>query len=189
MNKNPYLLQIGKKIKETRLSNGNRIKDIAQRANVSKGLISKIENGRTVPSLPVLISIIDALNSNVSDFFHDIEPIATADFIHIKKRDYNLMEKEKSEGFVYHHIHNQDFSGFSFAASLLEINPGATRKFVTTDGYEFLYVLDGCIDYNLGDKKLRLEKGDSLFFNGRIPHLPQNLKNEVAQLLVVYILS
>ena len=189
MHKNLYLLQIGKKIKETRISNGNVIREIAKKANVSKGLVSKIENGRTVPSLPVLISIINALDVNLSDFFRDIEPITTSDFIHIKERDFTLIEKEKSEGFVYHHIHNQDFRGFSFASDLLEIYPDATREFVTTDGYEFLYMLDGYVDYHLGDKKLKLKKGDSLFFNGQIPHLPENLNDEVAKLLVVYILT
>lgn len=189
MRKHPYLLQIGKKIKETRLRNNNKIKEIANKANVSKGLISKIENGRTIPSLPVLISIINALNINLSDFFHDIKPIAATDFVHVKERDYYIIEKERSKGFFYHHIHNQDFRGFSFSSDLLEIYPGATREFVTTDGYEFLFILDGCVDYHLGDKKLKLEKGDSLFFNGRIPHLPKNSKNEVAKLLVVYILN
>ncbi len=94
MHNSPYLLQIGKKIKETRISNGNVIREIAKKANVSKGLVSKIENGRTVPSLPVLISIINALDVNLSDFFRDIEPITTSDFIHIKEQDFTLIEKE-----------------------------------------------------------------------------------------------
>ena len=69
MRDTPYLLQIGRLIKETRLKNGTRIREIAEKAKVSKGLISKIENARTVPSLPVLISVITALDINIGDFF------------------------------------------------------------------------------------------------------------------------
>ncbi len=189
MHNNPFLLQIGKKIKETRLKSGRKIREIAAKANVSKGLISKIENGRTVPSLPVLLSIINAIDTNLSDFFDDIEIVATTEYAHIKEQDYSLLIKEKSEGFIYHHIHNQDFRGFSFAANILDIHPGATRDFVSTDGYEFLYVLNGCLEFHLEENIVTLEKGDSLFFNGQIPHLPKNSKNEVAKLLVVYILT
>ena len=189
MRENPYLLQIGKSIKDTRLKNGIKIKELAEKAKVSKGLISKIENGRTVPSLPVLISVINALNVNLSDFFQDISPIVTTDFVHTKKQDLPIIEKEKSKGFEYHHILNQDFQSFSLDSVLLEISPNAKREFVTTDGYEFLYILDGCIDYNLGDNQIKLEKGDSLFFNGRIPHLPKNSGNGLARLLVIYILN
>ena len=151
-------------------------------------MISKIENGRTFPSLPVLISIINALDVNLSDVFHDIEPIVSTDYIHTKEQDFPIVEKEKSKGFVYHHIHNQDFSGFSFASDILEIHQNAKRNFVTTDGYQFLYILNGCIKYQLGDQQLKFEKGDSLFFNSRIPHLPENKHKEVGKILVVYIL-
>ena len=109
MRKDPYLLQIGKKIKETRLSNNQKIREIAEKEKVSKGLVSKIENGRTFPSLPVLISLINSLFVNLSDFFHGIEPIVSTDFVHTKEQNFSLLEKEKSKGFVYHHIHNLDF--------------------------------------------------------------------------------
>ena len=113
----------------------------------------------------MLISIINALDVNLSDVFHDIEPIVSTDY-----------------------IHNQDFSGFSFASDILEIHQNAKRDFVTTDGYQFLYILNGCIKYQLGDQQLKFEKGDSLFFNSRIPHLPENKHKEVGKILVVYIL-
>ena len=189
MRDTPYLLQIGRLIKETRLKNGTRIREIAEKAKVSKGLISKIENARTVPSLPVLISVITALDINIGDFFQNIKPLVSPDFIHSKKQDLIVLEKEKSKGFEYHHILNQDFQSFSFDSVLLEISQNAKRDFVTTDGYEFLYILDGCVDYNLGDKQIKLEKGDSLFFNGRTPHLPKNSGNSLARILVIYILN
>jgi quercetin dioxygenase-like cupin family protein len=39
------------------------------------------------------------------------------------------------------------------------------------DSEDFLYVLDGVIEVHLGDQQpVRLEKGDSMQVDGRIPH-------------------
>jgi len=48
---------VGKRIKELRLSKDLKLVEVAIKSSVSKGLLSRIENGRTIPSLPVLFSI------------------------------------------------------------------------------------------------------------------------------------
>ena len=57
-----YLIGIGKRIKEIRKAGNNTISDVATKAGVTAGLISSVENGRTIPSLPVLLKIIDSLD-------------------------------------------------------------------------------------------------------------------------------
>ncbi len=52
------ILQIGTRIKEIRHSKKITLDQLASKAGVSKALISQIENNRTVPSLPVLLSIV-----------------------------------------------------------------------------------------------------------------------------------
>ena len=52
------LIQISTNIKERRREKGITVQELADRAKVSKGLISQIENSRTIPSLIVLIQII-----------------------------------------------------------------------------------------------------------------------------------
>ena len=53
-----YLIGIGKRIKKIRKEKQLTISDVATKASVSNGPISRIENGRTIPSLPVLLNII-----------------------------------------------------------------------------------------------------------------------------------
>lgn len=53
-----YLIGIGKRIKEIRKRKNLTINTVAADAEVSNGLISRIENGRTISSLPVLLNII-----------------------------------------------------------------------------------------------------------------------------------
>ena len=66
------LIQISNKIKESRKTQKKTVQELATKARVSKGLISQIENNRTVPSLPVLMNIVLALNIDLKDFFEDI---------------------------------------------------------------------------------------------------------------------
>ena len=183
------LLGIGKKIRNYRKSRDLTISTVAKAAGVSKGLISKIENGRTIPSLPVLISIISALKIDMSNFFNGIELINKHGYTHIKREDYSTYEKEGAKGYLYNFIHSRSFSNFAFEVFVLDLEPEGKRKLVTTDGYEYLYILKGEINYRLDDKIILLKQGDSLFFNGKIPHVPYNKTDKVANLLVIYLLT
>lgn len=73
-----YLIGIGKRIKEIRKNNKMTINDVAISAGVTAGLISRIENGRTIPSLPVFLKIVDALKTEMIDFLRVFpKPTAT----------------------------------------------------------------------------------------------------------------
>lgn len=182
------LLQIGRKIKEIRNSKELTIAFLAKHSGISKGLLSRVENGRTVPSLPVLLSIIKALDIELSMFFEDL---STGSFSYIlqRKEDYKPYHKDNSTGFNYFSILTDSFNGIVFQASLLKLEPGAKRDLVTTDGYEFIYLIKGEIGYVLDKNKLTMYEGDSLFFDGRIPHLKINNTEEVADILVIYMLT
>src|SRR5690349_13611644 len=66
------VIQIAQKIRAVRLQKKLTIQQLADRAKLTKGLISKIENSRTVPSLPVFVGLIRALDVSLKDFFEDI---------------------------------------------------------------------------------------------------------------------
>ena len=66
------LIQISSKIKEKRLAKNITIQELANKAKVSKGLISQIENNRTIPSLPVLMNIVHSLDFDMTEFFSGI---------------------------------------------------------------------------------------------------------------------
>jgi transcriptional regulator with XRE-family HTH domain len=180
---------VGKRMKEIRLSKELKLVEVATKASVSKGLLSRIENGRTIPSLPVLFSIIDALGEKPGDFFEAMNhPVNSPFYALIKKKDYLPIEKEDSTGFDYYSILSHSFSELTFNAVLLMLSPNAKREMVTTDGMEFIYLASGTIDYKLGDTTITMEEGDSLFFDGRVPHLKINQSEQTARILVIYLL-
>jgi len=180
---------IGKNMRYIRQQQNLKLHEVAQLAGVSKSLLSKIENGRSVPSVPVLLSLIKALNVEFSTFFEGIEAQSEAPFIHKKFDEYVYTEKESAVGFVYQHILSKHASHVIVDAVLLDLQPNSKREKVTTDGYEFKFVLKGEVDYHIGNDVVYMETGDSLLFDGRIPHVPVNTSEEVCSMLVVYLLS
>ncbi|MBC8111918.1 MAG: helix-turn-helix transcriptional regulator, partial [Verrucomicrobia bacterium] len=165
------------------------MQEVAEAAQISKGMLSKIENGRTVPSLWVLLAIIAALGTDMSAFFEGIEIDLNRIYIHVKKEDYQPFEKENRIGFLYHSILSHTIlSPCVVDVVMLDLMPNCQRKMVTTNGFELKYVVRGQITYQLGDDIVVINEGDTLFFDGRIPHVPMNKTDEKVTMLVVYML-
>lgn len=185
-----FLIGIGKRIKEIRKKQGITISTLAQNANVSNGLISRIENGRTIPSLPVFLEIISALEIDASTFFEGVEKKNNAKYIHISKEQHQLIEKEiEAEGFTYHQIFGKSLHAIGFEAILLTISPNSKREKVITDAWEFKYILSGECIYIIDEEEVHLKAGDSLYFDGRIPHVPVNRSQHDTSMVVLYFYS
>ncbi len=181
------LIGIGRKLREIRKQKGLLLNQVASRANVSTGLISKIENGRTIPSLPVFIGIIDALEEDLSNFFRGLYIADEQKYLIIRADEVSTLEKEEEvEGFKYELIFNKNLTSIGFEIVILTLQPNANREKTITDAYEFKYVLDGEVCYIIDDEQVYLKKGDSLFFDARIPHLPKNTSSKPVRMLVFY---
>ncbi|MGH2664645.1 helix-turn-helix domain-containing protein [Flavobacterium sp.] len=187
---NDFLIGIGKRLKDIRKKNNLTINELANRANVSNGLISRIENGRTIPSLPVLLDLIQSLEIDASYFFEGVEKKSNAKFIHIPKENQQNLEKEvEAEGFSYMHIFSKSLHALGFEAVLLTIKPNSKRDKVITDAWEFKYILNGEITYLIDNEQIDLKEGDSLYFNGKFPHVPMNNSAKDCTMLVLYFYS
>jgi transcriptional regulator with XRE-family HTH domain len=181
------VVQISNKIKSIRKEKNLTLQDIADRAGVTKGLISQIENSRTIPSLLVLIQIIKALEVDLDLFFNDLGAHANAVPILVqRKADYERFEKEPSSGYEYFRIFTKKVKQSTIDIVLLEIQPGSSRDFVQTEAFEYKYIISGSVKYQFLDQEIELEAGDSMLFDGRLPHNPINEGTEVVKMLVVY---
>lgn len=181
------LIQISNRIKERRREKNITVQELAVRANVSKGLISQIENSRTIPSLIVLIDIIKALEIDLNEFFKDMR--SKSDHLPIlvkRKHEYDHFEKEHADGFHYQRIFTQSITQSTVDIVILELEPDATRPLVETEAFEYKYILSGQVAYQFNDDIITLNQGDSMLFDGRIPHTPKNMGDTTASMLVVY---
>lgn len=185
-----FLIGIGKRIRHIRKKESMTINTLAAKAGVSNGLISRIENGRTIPSLPVLLELIYSLNVDPSTFFEGVEKKTGAKYIHVKSESQKRIEKEvEAVGFSYQHIFSRSLHAIGFEAVILTVSPNSQREKVITDAWEFKYIISGECVYLIDNEEIKVEKGDSIYFNGRIPHVPVNRSQSDCVMLVLYFYS
>jgi transcriptional regulator with XRE-family HTH domain len=181
------LIQISNKIKERRRQKNITVQELANKASVSKSLISQIENSRTIPSLIVLIDIIKSLDIDLNEFFKNIKSRTNNSPILIRrKEEYEHFEKEDAMGFHYQRIFTQYIKHSTVDIVILELEPDASRPMVETEAFEYKYFLSGQIEYQFSEEKIIFNAGDSMLFDGRIPHTPKNLGQQKASMLVIY---
>ena len=186
--KEDIILKISYRIKEIRKEKNITIQELANRAGVSKGLISQIENNRTIPSLPVLMNIVHSLNLDLTAFFKDISPGDNQEKVFvIRASEYSPIKKEAAKGFNYQRTLTRNVHGGPVDFVILELKKGARRnKSVVTDAFEYKYLIKGKIEYLIEDRTYILEAGDSIFFDGRLGHNLSNVGESEAIMLVVY---
>lgn len=183
------LLLIGDKIKSKRTQKNITLEQLARKAGVSKGLISQIENNRTMPSLPVLFNLIHSLDDDLKTFFGDMhDSLSNNQILIVRKGQEKMFEKEPVKGFSYKRIFTRSIASQATDVVLLELKKKATRKqLIQTDAFECKYVLKGKIEYQIGKEIFILDEGDTLFFDGRAKHRLKNVGDTEALMLVLYL--
>jgi transcriptional regulator with XRE-family HTH domain len=174
-------MDLGKKIKKLRHEQNRSLSDIADVCGFSKSLLSKIENGKTVPPIATLIKIAEALGTKVSVLLDDHEQMGT---IHTTKDTSlkNLVKTEKGYSFFAFAVERSEklMQPFLFVARR---NENKNNIFSHT-GEEFIYVLEGQMKYRVGNSEYFLGPGDSLYFDSIEEHTLEPITEEVKYLAV-----
>src|ERR1700748_1152233 len=173
------ILLLGDKIKTKRTQKNITLGALAAKAGVTKGLISQIENNRTVPSLPVLFNIIHSLDEDIKSFFEDMhDHFTNGHVLIIRKGKEKPFKKEPVKGFSYKRILTKSIATQAVDFVLLELKKDAGRKqMIRTEAFECKYILKGKIEYQIENEKFILQAGDTLFFDGRARHRLRNMGN------------
>ena len=183
------LIKLGSSIKSFRKEQNLTLAILSELTGLTAGLLSRIENFRTLPSLPVLLKIAEALKVTPAELLSGIGETSSPAWTLVRKDDRAAVERENNKGFMYEMLLDTESLGCNLQTLILNIEPGAVREKVKTDGDQFIFVLKGNIIFYLGDEKINLSEGDILFFDGNIEHVPENPGSEIAILLAVYLLK
>lgn len=177
-------MDIALNIRRQREVKGLTLDALAKRARVTKGFLSQVENFRATPSVPLLYKLAEALEIEPGALLS--VPDKSPKYIFTKSGDGIQIEREHPEsGFIYKALAKGKNSK-TMEPFILEIPVGASRKAVISNGDEFIYLLEGEIDFHLGDEAVRLKPGDCLYFEGEIPHYPESKSKKTSRMLVLY---
>ena len=178
---------IGREVRAHRRQQGKTVADLAAATGLSVGMLSKIENGNTSPSLTTLQTLSHALSIPVTSLFksfdeqREVQHVRAGDHIQVDRRgtraghQYNLLG----------HI-GSNASGVMVEPYLITLT-SASDTFPTFqhEGLELLFMLEGEVTYRHGDQVFALKPGDSLFFDADARHGPEVLDKLPARYLSV----
>lgn len=168
---------IGKEVKALRQAQKITVTELSEQTGISLGMLSKIENGATSPSLTTLQLLASGLGVPVTAFFRRFEEKREA--VHTKDGAGLEIEREGTRsGHQYNLLghFSTNSSGVITEPYLITLSE-ASDTFPTFqhDGVEFIHMLEGQVSYRHGSQLYHLEPGDSLFFEADAPHGPEEL--------------
>ena len=154
-------MEIGSKIKRLRVRLGLTQEELAARTELTKGFISQLERDITSPSIATLMDILEALGTNVSEFFSEKESDAVAVYA---AEDMFLKEDEAAGLTIRWLVTNAQKNALE--PILVTLAPGAsTEPDDPHEGEEFGYVLSGTITLVSGEQKHKVRRGDAFYFH------------------------
>ncbi len=169
-------MDIGKKLKELRLQNDLTLGDLASRSEVTKGFLSQVERNLTTPSIATLEDILEALGTNLSDFFREEQErqivFSKQDFFVDEQDDYNI------EWIIPNAQKNE------MEPILLTLHPHCRSHILSAhQGEEFGYVLKGSVTLVRGSKKYKLKAQETFYLDGTQSHYLYNHGSSDAKIL------
>lgn len=182
-------LQIGPTIRILRQQQRLTLQDLSQATELSKPLLSQIENDQVIPPLATLLRIAKALNVSLQTFFEEEDNNQKC--LVIRAGDSNRMHRRPSHGgppqpYFYHslaygkkHKHMEPF--------LVEFDPTQTEQPqpVRHAGEEFFYIIEGQVQLQHGSDTYTLNAGDSVYWDSNEPHSLKALGDQVARGIAV----
>lgn len=180
-------IAIGRQVRAFRTQLDMTVVEVAKSAGLSPGMLSKIENGHTSPSLATLSALSQALNVPVTSLFrkyeeeHDISFVQAGQGLTIERRGTRA-------GHQYQLLGHTVGKGVFVEPYLITITEESdVFPLFQHEGVEFIYLLEGEVMYRHASRTYRLRPGDSLFFDSDTVHGPEELVKLPIRLLSVII--
>lgn len=180
-------IKVGEKIKQFRETKGLSLQDLADRTGFSPAFISQIENHLISPPLGALIKIAHGLELEIGKFF---DQSGTAPFTIVRKHERKPTSRVASkEGVRYGYSYESlapDKINRKMEPFLVTLEPGAKKGLpYSHEGEEFLFVLEGRVEIQLGNYTDILEPGDSIYYDSTVPHRVSSADDTPARIVAV----
>jgi transcriptional regulator with XRE-family HTH domain len=166
---------IGRRVKALRHNADLTVSELSKRAGISSGMLSKIETGSTSPSLATLHSLSRALSVPVTSLFKLFEEQRDASFV---PAGHGIVTERRGTraGHQYQLLGHILTRSIIFEPYLITLTDRSdVFPIFQHTGVEYLYMLQGEVDYRHGTQIYKMRPGDSLLFDSDVPHGPEVL--------------
>jgi transcriptional regulator with XRE-family HTH domain len=168
-------MAIGREVRSLRKQHDMTVTELANLAGLSSGMLSKIENGLTSPSLSTLRALAGALNVSLTALFRKFEERRDATFVRAGG-GLNIQRRGTRAGHLYQLLGHSVGKKVTMEPYLITLTDKSEvfPSFIHS-GTEFIYLLEGRLDYHHGGLSYAMAPGDSLYFDGDVAHGPEKL--------------
>ncbi|MEI6373631.1 MAG: XRE family transcriptional regulator [Actinomycetes bacterium] len=175
---------IAGQLRELRGRRGWSLARLADETGLSKGMLSKIENALTAPSLNTLVRLAEALDAPVTAFFRGL--VEETDVLLVKAGRGLELSPRSAAGHRYQLLGATRGPHQMMEPMLVTLmERSEVFPLYQHAGTEFLFMISGEMHYGVGGSEYLLEPGDSLQFDGEAPHGPRTLITMPVQFLSV----
>lgn len=181
-------LDIGSQVRKLRNGRDLTLQDLANLTGLSKPNLSQIENNLVTPPIATLLKISTALGVSIGHFFQQSQQDSS--IVVVRKKDrYGVAKGPHIShiGYQYEPLAYPKVDKLMepFIVHMDEREADAI-VFNNHRGEEFLYVLDGTLEFHCGDTLVVLEEGDSLYFDSVVPHGYRGVGGPAKTLVVIH---
>jgi len=181
----PYAL--GEKLRGLRLKKSMGLVQLGKHTGLSPAMLSKLENGKLVPTIPTLLRIAMVFSVGLEYFFTDERKqhvVAIA-----RKQDRIRFPERPGGSQISYWFESLDFAANErkLNAFLAEFQPIAADKqrLHQHAGVEFLYVIRGKVDLIIGSDTHTLDSGDAIYFDSSVRHGYRRAGAQVGTAIIV----
>ncbi len=181
--------KIGTQVKELREKNRYTLQDLAAKTGVDREILSRIETHEFIPPIATLLKLANALNVGLAHFFQDkagSEKIAVTrldERARIRRRPHHM---EGEVDYIYEALEikktTKHMEPFMVEFPVLDTSE---MVFVSHQGEEFLYILEGVLEFRTVDRVEVLHPGDSIYFESDVSHALRCLAGSPAKAIAV----
>jgi len=169
-------MDIGRLVRKIRLQQKRTQQEVADLCGFTKGMLSKVENGKVIPSLATLSKVGKALGVKVSTLLEN-EGNQVATFLpDVYVNEKNFISTDKGYSIF---AAAADYTDKKMQPVFISVRKGELKKHLLThEGEEFIYIIKGEMIFRVANTEYALKAGDSLYFDALQPHGLQEVSEE-----------
>ena len=181
---------IGRAVKELRRKKQITLHDLAAKTGIARTILDEIEKGDVVPPVATLLKLGKALNVGMAAFFEEetagmkISVTRSGERAKISRRPHHHHAGEIDYIYESLETHKADKH---MEPLLVEFQPVDTGDMVFTnhEGEEFLFIIEGKLEFRTDDRVEELDPGDTVYFESDINHGLRALGGKPARAVAV----
>jgi transcriptional regulator with XRE-family HTH domain len=181
----PYA--IADKLRTLRLRRSMGLTQLAEHTGFSPAMLSRLENGRLIPTLPTLTRIALVFGVGLDYFFSDprkrhVVAISRRDERKVFPSDPKAASVSWSFESLDFRANERKLNGF-----LAHFHPVPEQKLTPHfhPGVELLYLIEGKLEMTIGVDTLQLAAGDSVYFDSMQKHTYRSLVKKRCTAIVI----